>query len=143
MTTAEECGASIEVKFFEAQSQIGDIIRSDCTSFKHGSNEKSVCLNLGAQFIHGMDGNPHINLVEGAGLTLLNKTETIKMLGGKMSEIDNTTSTRSEKFFNDLLDDVVDQIWNKGDNLILEENDVRPQCAIRWYRSICSPTHKN
>ena len=46
-----------------------------------------------------------------AGVTLLNKTETIKMLCGKMSEIDDTTSTRSEKIFNDLLDDVVDQIW--------------------------------
>ena len=58
-----------------------------------------------------MDGNPLTNLAEDAGLTLLNKTEPIKMLGGKMSEIDNTTSTRSEKIFNDLLDDVVDQIW--------------------------------
>ena len=143
LTTAEESGVSIEVKIFEAQSQIGGRIRSDCSSFKHGSNEKSVCLDLGAQFIHGMDGNPLTNLAKDAGLTLLNKTETIKMLCGKMSEIDDTTSTRSEKIFNDLLDDVVDEIWNKGDNLFLEENDVRSQCAIRWYSSVFSPTHKN
>jgi len=38
-----------------------------------------------------------------AGLTLLNKTETIKVLGGKMSEIDDTTLLEGKRFLTTFL----------------------------------------
>ena len=104
---ANDQGIEIEVVVYEARKRIGGRVFSDDSTFVDGSTGAKIVVDLGAQFIHGTEDNPLVQLTKEAGLNLLTQDEVMKMLQEGMREVDDAVEGKVQKLFNSLLDETV------------------------------------
>mmetsp|Transcript_53339 Transcript_53339/g.62281 ORF Transcript_53339/g.62281 Transcript_53339/m.62281 type:complete len:241 (+) Transcript_53339:934-1656(+) len=93
----------IEVVLFESRSRLGGRLHTDYDTFKTPSGDKFP-VDLGAAWIHGINGNPLKDLAEECNNDLIQASENVKMLGADMKVVDEETDKKTDNIFDDILD---------------------------------------
>ena len=105
----------------------------------------AIPIELGAQWIHGIDDNPLAALSKKAKCDFITASEEVTMLGASGERVDSKMDDNMGKLFDDLLDHAAEDCWGVNDEAEGgnggEEggNDSYPensQAAIKWYSSV-------
>ncbi len=90
----------LQVVLLEGRDRIGGRLHTDYDSL-------DCAVDLGAGWIHGIDGNPITDLAKEAGVTLVPTAEDVKLMSGNMQLIHHETDKRISSLFDKLLDEAV------------------------------------
>eukprot|EP00978_Attheya_sp_CCMP212_P012793 scaffold31977_cov51-Attheya_sp.AAC.2 len=130
MSVAERI--DLEVVLFEARSRLGGRLWTERETFKGSDGETPFPVDLGASWIHGITDNPLTTMAREAGIDLINAEEEVKMLGGKMKQVERDRDLEMGKLFDHLLDKGAENCWSRDEYV---EDHQRHQKAVRWYAS--------
>jgi len=97
---------SLEVVILEARDRLGGRIFTDYDTFKD-QDGKTIPVDLGAAWIHGEEKNPLAEKARQFNMSLIATSEEVKMLDGPMAVVGHELDIKTEKLFNQLLDDAV------------------------------------
>ena len=126
----------VEVVLLEARDRLGGRLNTDYNSFKSTDNT-SFPIDLGGSWIHGIDKNPLSALAMQANIQFVPTSEDVKMLEGKMTEVDKNIDAQAAKLFDDILDAAAEQCWAEPTDPDSAKSDkFNKHNAIRWYASI-------
>jgi len=121
----------VEVTILEGRDRVGGRLLTDYDTFS--ADGKGIPVDLGASWIHGIDKNPLANFAREFGIDFVHTNELVKMLGGKMLEIDKNVDTRILKLFDEFLDEAAKDCWKEDG---IPHQNTRNQKAVRWYGSV-------
>lgn len=140
ITLLKNDGVDVKVTLVEARSRLGGRIATD-RSWKTKNNDVFP-VELGAQWIHGIDDNPLASLAQTAGIEFVKVSEEVRMVGKNMKEVDSKLDENMGKLFDDLLDHATEDCWattTNEDELASQMNNREDsQAAIKWYASCFS-----
>jgi hypothetical protein len=125
-------GIDARVTLLEGRDRLGGRLWTD------NSMSEKVPIELGAQWIHGIDDNPLAALCKQANIDFVTASEDVTMLGPHCERIDSTMDDNMGKLFDDLLDHAADDCWSPQ----AEENQSNvhdAQAAVKWYSSVFLP----
>lgn len=92
----------VEVVLLEGRDRLGGRLSTDGNIFSWKGEPFPV--DLGASWIHGIEGNPLTSLAKEAGATFVTTSEDVKMMGTNMKEVDPVQDTNAGDLFDKLLD---------------------------------------
>jgi monoamine oxidase len=94
------------VVILEARDRLGGRIFTDYDTFKD-QDGITIPVDLGAAWIHGEEKNPLAEKARQFHMSLIATSEQVKMLDGPMAVVGHELDIKTEKLFNQLLDDAV------------------------------------
>jgi hypothetical protein len=88
---------NMQVFLLEGRDRVGGRLHTDYETL-------DFPVDLGAGWIHGVDGNPITDLAKEAGITLVPTAEDVKLIAQNMQQISEDTDKKMSVLFNNLLD---------------------------------------
>lgn len=88
---------NMQVVLLEGRDRVGGRLHTDYETL-------DFPVDLGAGWIHGVDGNPITDLAKEAGITLVPTAEDVKLIAQNMQQISEDTDKKMSILFNNLLD---------------------------------------
>ncbi|KAL3920795.1 MAG: hypothetical protein SGILL_003077 [Bacillariaceae sp.] len=115
------------------QERLGGRLLTD-RSWRTDKNQEFP-IELGAQWIHGINDNPLASLATVAGIHFVTASEEVKMLAGDMKEVDSSSDERLGELFDRLLDHAADGCWKSKEDTTVPKGNIDPQATVRFYGS--------
>lgn len=122
------------VTLMEARDRFGGRLWTDKTMAS--DNGQPIPIELGAQWIHGIDDNPLAALSREAKCDFITASEEVTMLGADGERIDAKMDDNMGKLFDDLLDHAAEDCWGLKEGKEGGASRQNSQAAVKWYSSV-------